>query len=373
MIPFNKAYLTGKEGTYIQDCLRSGSFSGNGPFTTRCRNFLKTEFGMSHNFITTSCTDALEMSALLCEIMPGDEVIVPSYTFVSTANAFALRGAILRFADSMPEHPNMDPKSVKKLISEKTKAIVVVHYAGMACDMHTLLQIALEKNIYLIEDAAQALGAKYNDQYLGTFGNLAAFSFHETKNIQCGEGGALIVSDKKLLEKAEHAIEKGTDRMAFLNGKVPSYQWKSLGSSYAPAETTAAFLLAQLEAYSTITSARLALWNRYKNNLSAKKFRDFHLPDIAPYMHHNAHHFFILCSSLAKRNALIDHLAAQQIKSSFHYLPLHKSSFATEHYPAQIALPNAEYFGDCLLRLPLFNGMSNEQVDEVCNALEAHQ
>ncbi len=372
-IPFNKSWLSGKETVYINELVRGEHFSGNGPFTRRCREVLSNQYGYGENYLTTSCTDALELSALLCDIGPGDEVILPSYTFVSTANAFALRGATLKFADSLPDHPNIDPASVKKLISKQTKAIVLMHYAGMACDMHALLRIAQEKNLFLIEDAAQCIGAYYEGQALGTLGDLGTLSFHETKNLHCGEGGALLINNKRLMKKAELAIEKGTNRMAFLRGETSSYEWQSLGSSFLPPETSAAFLLAQLENGTEALAHRKSLWNCYFNHLTSVSSPLWKLPKIETWMDHNAHHFFILCKDQSTRDRIRKHLAEKNIASSFHYIPLHTSSFISKQNAQHVSLPNAERFGETLLRLPLFNTLTEQEVDEVCKAVLGEQ
>ncbi|MBX7093221.1 MAG: dTDP-4-amino-4,6-dideoxygalactose transaminase [Flavobacteriales bacterium] len=370
MIPFHRPTLTGLEEKYLADCIRENHFSGGGSFTRACTDFLKKEFSFPEVFLTTSCTAALEMAALLIDIQPGDEVIVPSYTFVSTANAFALRGAQIRFADSCKDHPNIDPQSVRKLINEKTKAIVIVHYAGMACDMAAIMKLAMEKNIFLIEDAAQCVFSQYNDTPLGSFGDLAAFSFHETKNIHCGEGGALVVNNKKLRAQAEILLEKGTNRIEFLRGKVSSYEWKSIGSSYTPSELNAAFLLAQLTAGKDITQQRISNWNFYFEQLHNVKSEHWGLPQVEDYMRHNAHHFFIRCKDKETRDRLISWFAKNDIKVVFHYLPLHQSEFAKQHY-GDVSLPHAEAFGDALIRLPLYHSITKAEMEQVIKTLLA--
>lgn len=369
MIPFNKPFLTGKEKVYLNEVLEAGKFSGNGPFAQKCSAFFRDHFGFTDNYLTTSCTDALEMSALLCNIQPGDEVILPSYTFVSTANAFLLRGANLVFADSNPTHPNISAAHLSTLITPKTKAVVIVHYAGMACDMEAIQNILAGKNIFLIEDAAQGVDSYYNSQPLGSLGDFGAFSFHETKNIQCGEGGLLAVNNKKFSERAAVIWEKGTDRAAFLQGKVSEYGWKDIGSSFYPSELNAAFLFAQLEAYKNITTKRISDWSYYDTLLkNIKDSGTFSFPVIESYMHHNAHHYFFSCSNKKQRDALIMFLQEKEIRATFHYLPLHQSEYFSQQQQ-QITLPNAERFGDTLIRLPLFNSITKTEIEKTVSAI----
>lgn len=371
MIPFTRPYLCGKEQSYIDRALESGKFSGNGPFTAQCNAFFKSRFGIEHALLTTSCTDALEMTALLSNIQPGDEIIVPSYTYVSTANAFALHGAIIRFADSCVGHPNMDPVHAESLVNEKTKAIVVMHYAGMACDMNAFRSLAKKHGLLLIEDAAQCYDARFNEEVLGTMGDYGTYSFHETKNVICGEGGLLIIRDNIVSEHAEMIWEKGTDRVAFLKGKVQSYGWKSIGSSYYPSEITAAFLLAQLEHTNEALRHRMELWQNYAQSIAEMDYHHcFELPRIEDYMQHNAHHFFLVFNEKNKRDAFLAFMKAEDIQCTFHYMPLHQSAFAESKFGLQKALPNAEKFGNGLVRLPLFNGMSKEELSTVCKAIE---
>lgn len=370
MIPFNKPYFTGKEASYIEDAVKLGKISGNGFFTKKCHSFFESEFGFNRCLLTTSCTDALEMSAILINIQPGDEVIMPSYTFVSTANAFILRGAKIVFADSAKDHPGIDESSIEKLINSKTKAIVPVHYAGIACDMDVIMDIAAKHEIYVIEDAAQAIGGYYigrdnMKRALGSIGHLAAFSFHETKNIISGEGGMLVVNDKKFEERAEIIWEKGTNRAQFFRGEINKYQWVDVGSSFLPSEITAAFLWAQLENFNKIQEDRCALWNQYASGLSEWAISlEIMLPVISEYSTNNAHIFYLVCKSKDQRSKLISYLKQNEILAVFHYLSLHSSPFYLNKHDYKL-LPNSDYFTDRLLRLPLFLELEIKTVIDV--------
>lgn len=365
MIPFNKPYLTGKETSYIEEAVRSGKISGDGMFTKKCHTFFETQFGFKKALLTTSCTDALEMAAILTNIEPGDEVIMPSYTFVSTANAFVLRGAHIVFADSRADHPGIDEESVEALITPKTKAIVVVHYAGVACDMDKILSIAVKHGLFVIEDAAQAIDSYYKGQPLGGIGHLGAFSFHETKNIQSGEGGMLTVNDDQFIKRSEIIREKGTNRSAFFRGEVDKYGWVDVGSSYLPSEIIAAFLYAQLENLKIIQKRRLEIWSLYQlklNSLSVKA--QLKLPVIPDFATNNAHMFYVLCNSFEERSALIEHMKSHLIYPVFHYLSLHKSPFyASKHKGG--SLPHSDRYTDTLLRLPLYYELTNDEVGRI--------
>jgi dTDP-4-amino-4,6-dideoxygalactose transaminase len=362
-IPFNKPYLTGKEGHYIYQAVLSGKISGDGVFTKKCHAFFEKKFGFKKTLLTTSCTDALEMAALLINIQPGDEVILPSYTFVSTANAFVLRGAKLVFADSSPENPNMDVRQVEALITKNTKAIVPVHYAGIAVDMDPLLALAERHNLFIIEDAAQAIDAYYKGRPLGSIGSLAAFSFHETKNIMAGEGGMLAVNDDRFVQRAEIIREKGTNRSAFFRGEVDKYGWVDLGSSFLPSDIIAAFLYAQLENLDDIQARRKSLWDRYYQALRPLEAQSrIRLPFIPAYATNNAHMFYLVCGSLEERNGLIELLKERGIYAVFHYLSLHASPFYADRHDGR-ELPWSDHYADCLLRLPLFYELSEEEVD----------
>jgi dTDP-4-amino-4,6-dideoxygalactose transaminase len=367
--PFNKPHLTGKEMSYIGEAVAAGKLSGDGPFTKRAQKELEQLLGSGRSFLTTSCTDALEAAALLCDLEPGDEVIVPSYTFVSTANAFALRGAAVKFADSLPNNPNIDPESAAALITPRTRAIVPVHYAGVACDMDALAALADRHDLIIVEDAAQAICSSFKGRPLGTLGRLAAFSFHETKNVISGEGGALHVNDPALVKRAEIVREKGTDRSAFFRGEVDKYGWVSLGSSYLPSELIAAFLLAQLEAADDIQAKRLRLWNIYRDGLGELE-RDgrVELPALPNYATNNAHMFYLLCDSLDTRSRLIAHLKSEGIMAVFHYQALHASPYFAAHYHG-LPLPNAVRYSECLVRLPMFADLAEAEAARISAAV----
>ena len=364
MTPFNKPYLTGREAPNIAEALAARKLSGDGPFTKRCQAMLEGLLGSGRSFLTTSCTDALEAAALLCEIEPGDEVIVPSYTFVSTANAFALRGAVIRFADSYADHPNMDPASVAAIIGPQTKVIVPVHYAGVACDMDALGALAERNGAQIVEDAAQGIASSYKGRPLGTLGDYGAFSFHETKNIIAGEGGALQVNRTDRVKQAEIVREKGTDRSAFFRGEVDKYGWVSLGSSYLPSEMIAAFLLAQLEDMDAIQARRLAAWHRYAAILEPLAHEGaIELPAIPAYATNNAHMFFLLCPDLDTRTALLEHLKADGIYAAFHYQALRSSPFFADQ--AGPDTPHADRFSRTLVRLPLFAELGEDEAERI--------
>jgi dTDP-4-amino-4,6-dideoxygalactose transaminase len=370
MIPFNKPYLTGKETHYIYQAVSSGKISGNGVFTKKCQAFLEAQYGFTKTLLTTSCTDALEMISLLLRLQPGDEVIMPSYTFVSTANAFLLRGVRIRFADSYAHNPNIDPACIEPLITPQTKALVVVHYAGIACDMDAIMALAKRHNLYVIEDAAQAIDAYYKGQALGSIGHLGAFSFHETKNIIAGEGGALLINDQAYTERAEIIWEKGTNRAAFFRGEINKYGWVDIGSSFLPADTVAAFLYAQLENIDLIQAKRKQIWQTYQTRLQACADAGFiTLPQIPEYATHNAHLFYLVCASHEVQAALLAHLKKAGILAVFHYLSLHKSSFFETLHDGR-ALPNSDKFSNCLVRLPLFYELSEEQVDYIVTTIQ---
>lgn len=371
MIPFNKPYLTGKETHYIYDAVHSGKISGNGKYTKLCQAYFEERYGFKKCLLTTSCTDALEMCALLINIQPGDEVILPSYTFVSTANAFALRGAKLVFADSGSENPNMDADALSKLITAKTKAIVVVHYAGVACDMDEIMSVAKANDLFVIEDAAHSVESFYNGVPLGSIGNLATFSFHETKNIISGEGGMLVLNDETLVSRAEIIWEKGTNRSAFFRGEVDKYSWVDIGSSFLPSEVISAFLYAQLENLEQIQSERIKIWKRYYEALSVQENLRMRLPYIPTFASNNAHMFYLLCDSLEDRDQLIAFLKENGVLAVFHYLPLHASPYYADRHDGRI-LPNCDRYAETLLRLPLYYGISEEEQQKVIRLVKAH-
>ncbi len=371
-LPFNKPYLSGNELEYIEQAVRLGKLSGNGVFTGKCQQFLEKKFGFKKCLLTTSCTDALEMCALLIDIQPGDEVIIPSYTFVSTALAFVRQGAVIRFADSRADHPGMDENSIEALINERTKAIVPVHYAGVACDMQKIMDIADRHRLHVIEDAAHAINSMYhfpsgNQMALGSIGHLAAFSFQETKNIHCGEGGCLAINDESLIDRAEIIWEKGTNRAAFFRGESDRYTWRDLGSSFLPPETSAAFLWAQFENLDTIQNTRLSHWYQYQHHFLEHAAEDsFLLPQIPSYAVNNAHIFYLVFPSLEIRTKVINHLQSHGILAVFHYLSLHKSPYYRQKHDGR-TLPNADRYTDTLLRLPLFFELSEKNIEKISN------
>lgn len=375
MIPFNKPHIVGQEFLHMSEAISSGKLSGNGKFTQRCQSFFSQRFGFGSCLLTTSCTDALEMAAILIGIEPGDEVIVPSFTFVSTANAFVLRGAKIVFIDSRDDHPGMNEDLIESLITPRTKAIVPVHYAGIACDMDKIMDIANRHALYVIEDAAQAIDSYYTDKNgcrkaLGSIGHLAAFSFHETKNIISGEGGLLVINDSKFKDRAEIIWEKGTNRASFFRGEVDKYGWVDLGSSFLPSEIMAAFLWAQIERFQEIQERRLNRWNRYKELLLDWAVEnDIELPLIPSYATNNAHMFFLVCKSINQRSFLISELKKLNIMSAFHYQSLHLSSYY-EHKHDGRTLNNSDKYSNCLLRLPLFFDLKSHEIDYICDALK---
>lgn len=372
-IPFNKATILDQELEYIEASVRSGVISGEGTYTQRCETFLENLMGETAGvLLTPSCTSALEMCSLLLEVGQGDEVIMPSFTFVSTATAFARRGVVVRFADVDPATLNISPAEIRRCLSAKTKAIVVVHYAGYACEMEEILQIAEEAGVPVIEDAAHALGATYQNKALGSFGALSTFSFHETKNVTCGEGGALVVNDPKYLERSHIIRDKGTNRKAFQRGSVEFYTWVDIGSSYVMSDVLAAFLYAQLEQLPRINSHRRQIHQRYQERLAGVKKRGcFEFPSYASFSESSAHLFFVLLPSKNERVALQKFLLARGVCAVFHYQALHKSPYARKTWGEPESLPITEKAGDTLLRMPMFNTLSLEEVDEVCEGIEA--
>ncbi len=370
MIPFNKPYLTGKEMHYMYQAVYSGKISGNGLFTQKCQAYFEKEFGFRKALLTTSCTDALEMSAMLADIQPGDEVIVPSYTFVSTALAFVRQGAKIIFADSSALNPNIDASQLEALITPKTKAIVPVHYAGIACDMDPIMEIANRHNLLVIEDAAQAIDSYYKGKALGSIGHLAAFSFHETKNINSGEGGLLAINDPALVSRAEILWEKGTNRSDFSRGVVSKYEWVDTGSSFLPSEIIAAYLYAQIEHLQDIQSRRKEVWNMYREGLSSwSQANGVSLPSLPDFATNNAHMFYIICKDGAQRSRLIEHLKTGGIWAVSHYLSLHKSPFY-KGLDRGANLVHSDHYTACLLRLPLYYELTNDEtrqiIDRIC-------
>lgn len=376
-INFNKPYLTGKEGHYIYQAVLSGKISGDGMFTARCHKFFRDNFGFKKCLLTTSCTDALEMAAILINIQPGDEVIMPSYTFVSTANAFVLRGANIIFCDSRKDHPGIDEDQIESLITERTKAIVPVHYAGIACDMDKIMALADKYNLYVIEDAAQAIDSYYTGKNgikrpLGSIGHLAAFSFHETKNIMSGEGGMIVINDDKFIGRAEIIWEKGTNRSQFFRGEVDKYGWVDIGSSFLPSDIIAAFLFAQLENLDDIQRQRRKIWYAYYEGLKPLQDKGLlHLPVIPPYATNNSHMFYVVTNNLEERTGLIAALKANNIGSVFHYLSLHKSPFYASKYTGK-DLPQSDRYTDCLLRLPMYYELTPEDIEHIVNSIKGY-
>lgn len=370
-ITFNKPYFTGKETRYIEEAVRSMKISGDGIFTKKCHTFFESHYGFLKCLLTSSCTDALEMAAILIDTQPGDEIIMPSYTFVSTANAFVLRGARIVFVDSMQEHPNMDVSKIESLITPKTKAIVPVHYAGVACDMDAILSLADKYKLFVIEDAAQAIDSYYNGKPLGSIGHLAAFSFHETKNIISGEGGMLVINESRFIERAEIIREKGTNRSKFFRGETDKYGWVDIGSSFLPSDIIAAFLYAQLENIDSIQKRRKSIWNSYFEGLSplAKKEK-LQVPILPQYATNNAHMFYVVTKNLEERSALIENMKSQNIHCVFHYLSLHTSQFYTSKHDGRI-LPSCDHFSDCLVRLPFYLELGDDDINRIVEAVGA--
>lgn len=366
-IPFNKPCHTGKETYYIEDCIKRGKTCGNGEYTSRCQDYFTNTLGSLKCMMTTSCTDALEMAAMLAGIGDGDEVIVPSYTFVSTALAFARQGAKIVFADSRGDNPNIDAEKIEELITPRTRAIVPVHYAGIACDMDKIMEIARKHGLTVIEDAAQGIDSSYKGRPLGSIGHMACFSFHETKNIQCGEGGLLAINAPAYVKRAEILWEKGTNRQEFFRGEVNKYGWVDLGSSFLPADYVCAFLWAQLDELESIQTKRKELWNHYDRRLRGTT--GLNCPALPEYATNNAHAYFVVCSSADERTRLIERLKGERIHAVFHYLSLHKSEFAKKMGWDKADLPEADRYTDCLLRLPMFRDLTHEEVDRVCDTI----
>lgn len=368
MIPFNKPYLTGKEAHYMYQAVYTGKLSGNGYFTKKCQDYMMERYGFRKCLLVTSGTDALEMCAMLCELKPGDEVIVPSYTFVSTALAFLREGATVVFADSMNSNPNLDATKLESLITPKTRVIVPVHYAGVACDMDAIMTIAEKHNLLVVEDAAQAIDSYYKGRPLGSIGHLGAFSFHETKNITAGgEGGMLTINDERFVRRSEILWEKGTNRAEFFRGAVNKYGWVDMGSSFLPSEINAAFLWAQLENLDEIQNKRRSIWEKYYNGLQGIAAEGkVRLPEIPDYATNNGHMFYLVCRNLQERSGLIAHLKEHDIIAPFHYLSLHKSDYYTQHYKELVGeLPFCDMYADCLVRLPLFYELTAEQTEQI--------
>ena len=372
-VPFNKPYLTGKETYYIEDAVKTGKISGNGKYTQKCQKWFEETYGFKKALLTTSCTDALEMCAILANIQEGDEVIVPSFTFVSTAIAFIRQGATIVFADSNVNHPNIDANQIEALITSKTKAIVPVHYAGVACDMDQIMALAEKYNLLVIEDAAQAIDSFYTGKdgvkiALGSVGHLAAFSFHETKNIISGEGGMLAINDERFINRAEIIWEKGTNRAEFFRGEVNKYGWVDTGSSFLPSEIIAAFLWAQIENLEAIQNKRKALWQAYYDAILAVDMQGITLPNLPCYATNNGHMFYLVMDSMEQRTSLIEKLKQNGFHAVFHYLSLHSSDYYKDKHDGR-SLPNSDKFSDCLVRLPLFFELSDDNITNLTKIL----
>lgn len=371
-IPFNIPYSASKCAEYVNDVMNSKKLGGNGKYTQLCHDYFENKFGFKKVLLTSSCTDALEMCALLVDVKNGDEVIVPSYSFPSSVNPFLMRGAKIVFADSLPNHPNIDVDKVERLITPNTKAIVTVHYGGISANTIKLRHICDENDIILIEDAAHAIDAKHEEKYLGSIGHLAAFSFHESKNIQCGEGGLLIINDEKFINRAEVIWEKGTNRVQFKKGLIPYYNWIDIGSSFMPSELVAAYLLAQLEELEYIQKKRIAHWNLYYKLLHRLEAIDkIRFPEIPEYARGNAHLFYIFCKSKEQRSNLEKYLNSMHIKAFPHYTPLHKNPYFVDLYDRE-ELPNSITTSNCLLRLPLYVELTNSDILNISNLISSY-
>ena len=372
MIPFNKPYLTGKETKYLIDAVNLGQISGNGIFTKKCQGFFEERYGFKKTLLTTSCTDALEMCALLLNIKPGDEVIMPSYTFVSTAVAFVRQGAKIIFADSKSNHPGIDEDKIEDLITPKTKVVVPVHYAGVACDMDKIMTLADKYDLFVVEDVAQSIDSFYKGKPLGSIGHLGCFSFHETKNIQCGEGGMLAINDERFVKRAEIIWEKGTNRAAFWRGEVDKYGWVDIGSSFLPSDIIAAFLFAQLEHIEQIQKKRKEIWKQYYEALKPLEDKGFFkLPQIPEYATNNGHAFYLICRNEKERNELISHLKQNGVYAVFHYLSLHKSPYYKNKHDGK-ELQNSDMYSDCLVRLPFYYELQTDDINKILNSLNEY-
>lgn len=369
-IPFNWPHMTGKELDYIAEAHFNGSLAGDGPFTKRCHSWIEDRTGCHKGLLTHSCTAALEMAALLLDIQPGDEIIMPSYTFVSTANAFVLRGGVPVFVDIREDTLNLDERLIESAITSRTRAIVAVHYAGVACEMDTIMAIARQHGLKVVEDAAQGMMASYKGQALGSIGDLGAYSFHETKNVISGEGGALLVNTPELALRAEIIREKGTDRSRFFRGEVDKYTWQEVGSSFLPGELIAAFLWAQLEEAERITSARLARWQRYHNIIEPLEAKGMlRRPVVPEECKQNAHMYYVLLSPELDRQKILDEFKRNEIWSVFHYVPLHSSPAGVRYGRAHGDLEVTIQQSERLVRLPMWVGLADEQQDRVLEVL----
>lgn len=370
-IPFNKAYTTGKEWAYIQDASKERKLAADGKYTRKCQSFFENRYGFKKTFLTHSCTHALEMATLLMDLQPGDEVILPSYTYVSTANAFALRGCKLVFADSRSDYPGINAANLPQLITDKTKAIVAVHYGGISCEMDELLAISQRHKLYLLEDAAAGIEGYYIGKNrikrpLGSFGHFATFSFHETKNISCGEGGLLVINEDKFIDKANLIWDRGTNKRDFAIGKTSKYQWVSLGGAFAPSEINAAWLWAQLEQIETIQASREKIWKWYQDNLpNLLKGFDLEWMTIPGHAGYNFHLYYALAKSLKHRDQLINYLKQKDILAVFHYQSLHSSPYYLSQYPKKVDLLQADKYSNCLIRFPFYTDLDTNKLNRL--------
>lgn len=375
MINFNKPHFTGKEIIYIDQVIKTGHISGNGIFTQKNQRFFEQKYHFGKSLLTNSCTDALEMAAILCDIQAGDEVIIPSYTFVSTVLPFVRQGAKIVFADSQEKNPNIDADKIESIISKRTKAIVPVHYAGISCDMEKIMELAKKYKLFVVEDAAHAIDSYYISEtknekmFLGSIGHFSAFSFHETKNIVSGEGGLLNINDPRFFERAEIIWEKGTNRSEFISGKIDKYGWVDTGSSFLPSEITAAFLFAQLESLEKIQEKREAIWQTYDKLLRPlSEMGNFSVPMIPNYATNNGHIYYVVCNSAKDRIRLMNSLKEKGISTTFHYQSLHKSKYYIEKHDGRI-LNNSDHFTECLLRLPFYHDLTTKEIKFICKEI----
>jgi dTDP-4-amino-4,6-dideoxygalactose transaminase len=364
-IPFNRPYIPIASLRYITEAAIAGTIAGNGKFTKLCHRYFEEQVGFRKVLLTTSCTDALEMAAILCDIQPGDEVIVPSFTFMSTANAFLLRRAKVVFADTLPDVPNIDPAEISRLSTPKTRAVAAVHYSGLACEMDEIMQLAATHDFWVVEDAAHSIQSYYKDEPLGSIGHLAAFSFHETKNIISGEGGMIAINHEPFVRRAEIVWEKGTNRAEFFRGEIDKYNWVDIGSSYLPSDAIAALLYAQLVRFRRIQRRRKWIWWEYHQMLEPLEEKGLlKRPVIPKHATVNGNMFYIVTNSRKERDALLDHLHKNGIHAVFHYFPLHDSPYFRDMHDGR-DLPNTRHFSDCLLRLPFYYGLRQRQVEYV--------
>ncbi len=370
MIPFNKSNLTIKSYNYASQSMKSNFHVGDGPFTDLCQNFFKERYDFKHTLLTTSCTHALEICAILLDFKKGDEIIMPSYTFVSCANAFIREGAQVVFCDSSKDSPNIDLNHLENLITPKTKAVLAVHYAGASCDMERLKKITSKNNLVLVEDAAQAVNSFYNMQPLGSFGDLSTFSFHGTKNISCGEGGLLAINNEKYIERSEIIREKGTNRKDFIRGKVDKYRWIDKGSSYLPSDLLAAVLYGQLQDLDTISKHRISAWRYYYKNISKIKNKNFVINEHEEKINHNGHIFYLTLNNKKNKNNFINYMAKNGVQVVTHYQSLHRAPYYNKMSKKNIECVNADLFTDTLVRLPLYPEIKNSDLDLVIDLIK---